>query len=770
MSANHRAADNPAPRCSENENTSSNRALTEKMRQLRRQFRADQLKPGAPAELDTCAVPPQFEEAADMRRNLAWAVLAVVPVGTLQAQPALTEPPEFPGSIPGPSAQPPGGGCFLLARGTITPGDVDWVRVTVPWSSSQTIFDVDFPTAGTTGSALMASVVGGSSGFNIADNNNLTRDAVCGLSGSSSPVGSTRDSAVTVGATARNAVVNVGVTGAEDTAFTGAHNQTFTYDLWVSTVPTACTSDAGCNDNVTCTVDRCNLSTGLCSNTPNDAACDNGRFCDGVETCNATLGCRPGSFPNCDDGVGCTFDRCNLSFDACEHLPDHDACDDGLPCNGLEVCDLQDGCEDGPPMDCDDGVACTNDACDDATGTCSHLAVDARCDDGRYCNGAETCDDQFGCQAGTPPTCDDAVPCTRDRCNGITDRCESAADDARCDDGRFCNGAEQCDVGLGCQPGTPPSCDDGVACTVDRCDATADRCENTPDDVRCDDGLFCDGVERCDAQLGCQSGTAMSCDDAVACTVDRCDERSRQCTHAADNTACDDGAFCNGQETCDVLHGCAPGVAPCDGDGCNENLNACVECAADADCDDGEFCNGAERCNEAGECVEGKAPCQDGETCDPVARECVVGGMTLDIQPRRCPNRLTGDEQFVNAAIVSVGGFDVREIRPKTLKLSRVDNMGNAVAPILDARDRRPTVEDVTSPVVGEPCDCAFARADGVKDLVIRFDGDETWKGLKLGRTRRGETVQVKLTGQLRDGTPFELNDCVTVGRGPGTN
>ena len=36
--------------------------------------------------------------------------------------------------------------------------------------------------------------------------------------------------------------------------------------------------------------------------------------------------------------------------------------------------------------------------------------------------------------------------------------------DADCDDGLFCNGQEICDVAQDCQPGTPPSLDDGVGC------------------------------------------------------------------------------------------------------------------------------------------------------------------------------------------------------------------------------------------------------------------------------------------------------------------
>ncbi|MEE9297344.1 MAG: hypothetical protein V3W34_20590, partial [Phycisphaerae bacterium] len=56
-------------------------------------------------------------------------------------------------------------------------------------------------------------------------------------------------------------------------------------------------------------------------------------------------------------------------------------------------------------------------------------------------------------------------------------------------------------------------CNDGVACTIDVCDPVnplADPitgCVITPDAAACDNGLFCDGVETCDALLDCQAGT-----------------------------------------------------------------------------------------------------------------------------------------------------------------------------------------------------------------------------------------------------------------------
>jgi hypothetical protein len=48
-------------------------------------------------------------------------------------------------------------------------------------------------------------------------------------------------------------------------------------------------------------------------------------------------------------------------------------------------------------------------------------------------------------------------------------------------------------------PGTPPVCDDGVACTLNACDEASDSCISTP--IDCDDGQWCNGTESCDAVL-----------------------------------------------------------------------------------------------------------------------------------------------------------------------------------------------------------------------------------------------------------------------------
>ena len=55
------------------------------------------------------------------------------------------------------------------------------------------------------------------------------------------------------------------------------------------------------------------------------------------------------------------------------------------------------------------------------------------------------------------------------------------------DDGILCNGTKACDPVLGCVT-VPVNCDDGVACTIDSCDAGLDKCVHKPNHALCDDG------------------------------------------------------------------------------------------------------------------------------------------------------------------------------------------------------------------------------------------------------------------------------------------
>jgi len=102
-------------------------------------------------------------------------------------------------------------------------------------------------------------------------------------------------------------------------------------------------------------------------------------------------------------------------------------------------------------------------------------------------------------------------------------------------------------------------CDDGVACTVDRCEIASNACRNVASNGLCDDGLFCDGIERCDAESGCQVGTPPECADGIACTVDSCDEEAKTCAFVPSN------GLCSGTTPfCDQVLGCtAPPTGAC---------------------------------------------------------------------------------------------------------------------------------------------------------------------------------------------------------------
>lgn len=84
-----------------------------------------------------------------------------------------------------------------------------------------------------------------------------------------------------------------------------------------------------------------------------------------------------------------------------------------------------------------------------------------------------------------------------------------------------------------------PCLDDGqcarpeIPCASFKCDPTVKRCRATADDTRCDDGLYCNGAERCDPRIGCVPGSVVDCSTGDTCSIDRCVEATRTCEHSA---------------------------------------------------------------------------------------------------------------------------------------------------------------------------------------------------------------------------------------------
>lgn len=169
-------------------------------------------------------------------------------------------------------------------------------------------------------------------------------------------------------------------------------------------------------------------------------------------------------------------------------------CDDGLFCNGPELC-IAGRCVAGDaPCGCD---------CVEANDSCGECCSDMDCDDGDPCT-LEQCVD-FACQQELMD-CDDADPCTVDRC-----------------------------VGGDCVH-DPPTCDDGLECTDDICDPATGECVFVS---TCFEDEFC-SEETGQCELNHECDTDADCpDDGLFCTGPAwCTGFVRKCVYPEENWEC----------------------------------------------------------------------------------------------------------------------------------------------------------------------------------------------------------------------------------------
>lgn len=79
--------------------------------------------------------------------------------------------------------------------------------------------------------------------------------------------------------------------------------------------------------------------------------------------------------------------------------------------------------------------------------TAPRCETDDECDDGLYCNGAEVCIART-CVSGDDP-CGDAIPCTVDFCEESSHECNNETRDERCSQDPI---EQLCDAIEGCVP------------------------------------------------------------------------------------------------------------------------------------------------------------------------------------------------------------------------------------------------------------------------------------------------------------------------------
>lgn len=118
----------------------------------------------------------------------------------------------------------------------------------------------------------------------------------------------------------------------------------------------------------------------------------------------------------------CMVDRCT-SLTACEiHAAQNgSSCDDGLFCNGIAVCG--DGtCHNGPAPNCDDGVTCTADHCDETLARCVHVSQSGCCTNSADCIDNDACTTGERCYGGScvsiPAVCA-AASCANAFCDPV---------------------------------------------------------------------------------------------------------------------------------------------------------------------------------------------------------------------------------------------------------------------------------------------------------------------------------------------------------------
>ena len=196
--------------------------------------------------------------------------------------------------------------------------------------------------------------------------------------------------------------------------------------------------DAGFPDPV---VDTCVDPGGTLGTTcSEDAECDDGCYCNGVEACTGGE-CVVGTDPyenevGPDTGapldIACTDEACLEETNACFHMPNHAVCSDGLACNGYEQCDRRMGCVAAPPLYCNDERS-------------SPTSVDS-CDDSMGCVFTPRDLDGDGFVAGTPcggEDCDDDPRYGTEIDPGAVEVCDNRRDDD-CDGRRDYNDSGDC--------------------------------------------------------------------------------------------------------------------------------------------------------------------------------------------------------------------------------------------------------------------------------------------------------------------------------------
>ncbi len=473
-----------------------------------------------------------------------------------------------------------------------------------------------------------------------------------------------------------------------------------------------------------------------------------------------------------------------------------------------EKCDGKDNDCDGQTDEaaCDDGLVCTDDACDPKAG-CSHTNNQGFCDaDGNVCTKDDACANGK-CLTGKPVNCDDNNPCTSDSCDPKTGCKSTNADGLGCNfDDNPCTVGDNCKEGK-CAAGPTKACATDEPCILGKCNLLGSgNCEYKQKDGQpCDDGNLCTGTDTCVADV-CTGGKAIDCDDKNACTIDACDKKTG-CTHANSAGACDDGDKCTTKDSCaagkcdgqalDPSKACVDNNA-CTADTCNPAIGCVNQPSLNAACDDGNACSVGDKCDGNGSCQSGTNTCacdNDGECASKDDGNVCNGTLYCDKSGplSQCKVKLgtivvcntVGDNPCKKTECEPVSGKCTAKLQPNGLPCPADDNVCTvddscqdgqcATGKILNCDDKNACTADACDPKLGckyltqgGGCDAdgdACTVDDGCKDGKCQVGTKKACDDSEACTTdscdpKTGNCVFKELTGQVcSDGNECTIGD-----------
>jgi hypothetical protein len=284
---------------------------------------------------------------------------------------------------------------------------------------------------------------------------------------------------------------------------------------------------------------------------------------------------------DCDDGDGCTTDKCTNGF--CLHTPRDDDGDGFGPemCGGADCNDFnpavhpgaKENCFDGVDNDCNMAADCFDPACANVPG-CGCKPVKEDCKNGKDddCDGVVDC---FDADCAGTPACG-CAPSESGKCtNGFDDDCDGNIDcaDSDCFADMTCTCKQNGEI---CGDGQDNNCNGLVDCADPACGGVFPcTCQPPGSPEVCNDGMDND----CDKLVDCADPDCIVSPSCKQCT-------SEICTDGVDNNC--DGKIDCADPSCAFAPNCMPVAEICN-DGIDNDKDGKIDCQ-DPDCANNPFC------------------------------------------------------------------------------------------------------------------------------------------------------------------------------------